>query len=213
MSFDAGAAAPLVYETGTHGTACEFSVMQRDGLVVPVGPRHWLRADAQAWPRARRLALAAALGPGMVAALHSAAWAWGGPPLPDGMVDALVPPGTGGRAWLPELRLHRCRLDPADVQLRDGLAFTSPVRTLVDLAAWAGPEADPAVCWLAGDVDLSAAQRALTRRGRVHGVEQARQVLALLLDGVADPLAQVTPAQVTAGRPRSGTRHTPRRPA
>ena len=207
MSFDAGAA-PLVFETGRHASACELSVMRRDGLVVPVGPRHWLRADAAAWPRARRLALAAALGTGMVAALGTAAWAMGGPPLPDGRLDALVPPGTGGRAWLPELRMHRCRLDPDDVQVLDQVAFTGPVRTLVDLAAWCGPEADEAVTWLAGQVDLDVARRALARRGRVHGVEQARQVLALLRDGVPDPLARVT-----SGSLRSDRRHTPRRPA
>lgn len=207
MNSDAGSA-PLVLRTGTHGTACELSVMHREGLVVPVGPRHWVRADAAGWPRARRVAVAAAVGPGAVAGLQSAAWVLGGPLPPGGRVDALVPPATGGRASVPGLRLHRCRVDPADVLVEDGLVFTAPVRTLVDLAAWAGPEADPALVWLAARVDLRAARQALARRGRVQGVGQARQVLSLLQAGAPGPLARVRP-----GRPRSGTRHTPRTPA
>ena len=198
----------LVFESGVHGTAREFSAMCRDGLVAPVGPQHWLRADALAWPRARRQALRAALGRGMVAALDTAVWAFGGPAPSTAVLSVMVTPGTGGRPVDDGIRRYRARLGATETLRLDGLAVTDPLRTLADLAAWSGPEGELSLRWLAEQVDLTEAARALARRGPVYGAERARQVLTLLADGVADPLTRVS-----CGPPRSDRRHTPRTPA
>jgi hypothetical protein len=70
--------------------------MRREGLVVPVGTEHYLRADAVDWPQARLLALRLSLPPRAVAGLSTAVWALGGPGGAQAQLEAIV--SANGRA-------------------------------------------------------------------------------------------------------------------
>jgi very-short-patch-repair endonuclease len=64
---------------------------------------------------------------------HSAAQLWGLLPIRDGPTDVLVP-GAISKRRRKGIRLHRSRtLQPAHVTLRNGIAVTTPARTIADL--------------------------------------------------------------------------------
>jgi len=93
-------------------------------LVGPVDP-----------PRARLKAALLACGPGATLSHRAAAALWRLGALPDGAVDVTVATARGP----PGIRTHRMRLPPGEVTHREGLALTTPARTLLDLAAVLGP--------------------------------------------------------------------------
>jgi very-short-patch-repair endonuclease len=124
-------------------------------------------------PSFRALARAAILacGDGAVLSHRSAAQLWKLLPTIDGDIDITVPGRNPGSR--PGIAIHRvAQLEPSERVLLDGLAVTSPVRTLLDLAA-TEPTADveqalaeARVRRLATDDRLrSLAERAPTRRG------------------------------------------------
>jgi very-short-patch-repair endonuclease len=86
--------------------------------------------------------MAAALACGKAASLshRSAAELWALLPRRDGPIDITIP-GTDGRRKRRGIRLHRSRLlTPAATTLRDGIAVTTPARTLADLRRVATPD-------------------------------------------------------------------------
>ena len=83
----------------------------------------------------------AALGPDAVASHQSAGWLAGVVERPPGVVHVVV--GADHRHHLQGVRVHRCD-QPLAVQLFRGVRCTSPVRTLIDLAAVLPAEATAA---------------------------------------------------------------------
>jgi hypothetical protein len=64
---------------------------------------------------------------------HLASAASWGAAAPPATLDVIVPPGR--RRSRPGIRVHHVALTPAERALRDGVALTTPARTLIDLAA------------------------------------------------------------------------------
>jgi hypothetical protein len=58
---------------------------------------------------------------------------WGLLPVRGPRIDVTVP-GSGGRARRGAIIVHRSPLPAADVTVKDGIAVTTPARTLIDLA-------------------------------------------------------------------------------
>ena len=82
---------------------------------------------------AREMAGLLACGPEAVLSHHSAAWLWRLVPDPgDAPVEVTVPEKDRGRR--PGIRVYRTALEPEDVAKLDGIALTTPTRTLIDLA-------------------------------------------------------------------------------
>ena len=81
----------------------------------------------------RWLAAVLACGEGTVLSYGSAAQLWGLPWRQKGRIDVTVP-GTGGRRPRRLVVVHRAPLRTDEVTTKDGIAVTSPGRTLVDLA-------------------------------------------------------------------------------
>ena len=84
----------------------------------------------------RWLAAVKACGPGAVLSHRDAAALWDLLPAVRAAIHVTV--GPGGRAKRPGLILHRSRLEPELVTVRNGIPVTSPSRTLADLAATEG---------------------------------------------------------------------------
>jgi len=86
-------------------------------------------------PRARDLAAVLAKGPSAVLSHRSAAALWGFMPAWRGDVDVLSDAARGGRRRA-GIAVHRTRLlASSDRAVHDGVPVTTPVRTIVDLAA------------------------------------------------------------------------------
>lgn len=198
--------APLVHEIGLHGSPQLLASMAREGLLVPVGSRHFLRADAAGWPCARRVAIGRALGPGIVAGLDTAVWALGGPCPAPGRLTGIVNPRTGGRPGIEDLRILRTTITEQDTLSADGLTFTTPLRTALDLIFLGG--SDLALAWLVDLLGIEVLTKEVWARHRVPGLQRAREVLRLLAPGQPDPVSRVR-----SGPSRSGRRCTPRTPA
>jgi very-short-patch-repair endonuclease len=129
-------------------------------------------------PVARELAAILACGPDAVVSHQTAAALWGLRPDPGGDVDVTV---HGSRAQSrPGLRVHRTRsLDAQDVRLRQGIATTSPARTLVDLAAiLAGRDLQRAV----GEAEVRRLVRREELLGCLRRVGPGRRGSALLAE-------------------------------
>ena len=78
-----------------------------------------------------------ACGDSAVLSHRSAAVAWALLAGLDGDVDVIVP--ERGRQRRPGIRVHRSRLQPVEVTRRHGMPVTTPLRTILDLAAVARP--------------------------------------------------------------------------
>ena len=93
----------------------------------------------------RGLAFAALRACGPEAALsHLAGAAALGTVAPPATLDVTVPPGR--RRSRPGIRVHHVALTGDEIDVRDGLRVTSPVRTLLDLAAVVHPRLLERVC-------------------------------------------------------------------
>ncbi len=161
------------------------------GELVAVGPC-WaspaepqvpsLRAAAFAWRvRDRRV----------VASGRTAAWVWGACSSPPEPLQVSIPPRVRIRLD-PDVQLREVRLDPGDVEVLDGVAVTSPVRTALDLLRTPGA-ADPAALegvqgvLVTGAVDADVLAQRLAALGTVPMVRQAERRLAALRDGRVGP--------------------------
>ncbi len=120
--------------------------------------------------RARLRLVVASIGPDAAASHRTAAFLWGFGPL-DEVIDVLLPRHRRPRPR-PGVRIHRSvGFDGGETSVRDGVACTNPLRTLIDLGAVA-PERVPmalAATAVSRLVIPSAARRALDRasvRGR-----------------------------------------------
>ncbi|MDX6581792.1 MAG: hypothetical protein QOI10_976 [Solirubrobacterales bacterium] len=80
----------------------------------------------------RWMAAVLACGPGAVLSHRAAAEHWALLERSRADVDVTVP-GQGGRARRDGLRIHRSHLPRSACRVRDGIAVTTPARTLVDL--------------------------------------------------------------------------------
>jgi very-short-patch-repair endonuclease len=82
----------------------------------------------------RWMAAVLACGPGAALSHGSAAALWGFGSEPRGLVETSLPPGR--RCRRPGIRAHRRTApQPGDLAEHEGIPVTSPVRTLIDLAA------------------------------------------------------------------------------
>ena len=83
----------------------------------------------------RWLAAVLAAGAGAVLSHASAAAAWEMRPIGGGAIHVTIP-GTPGRAQRAGIRLHRSiTLTPADTTVSRAIPITTPIRTLIDVAA------------------------------------------------------------------------------
>ncbi len=178
--------------------------MRREGLLLAVGPEHYLRADAVDWPQARQLVLRAGLPNGCVVALACAVWAHGGPmPALDALgrltLQVITKPHTR-MASQPGLRLHRSQVSAEEVEWLGDLPVTTLLRTTADLAVLGDVDDEEALAWLLArpEVSPAAAWSLLRRRSRVPGTRRAAAVLRLAADGVKEPLAGVVAAGVSS---------------
>ena len=84
-------------------------------------------------PHGRWTAALLACGPGAVLSHGSAAALWGFGSEPRGLVEVSLPPGMRSRR--PGIRAHRrAALRPDEATEHEGVAVTSPIRTLIDQA-------------------------------------------------------------------------------
>ena len=80
-----------------------------------------------------------ACGAGAILSHRSAAAIWDLPPYPaSAQLCVTVPPGRS--ATRPGIRIHRANVPRADLRRREGMALTSPPRTILDLASELGLE-------------------------------------------------------------------------
>lgn len=120
----------------------ELAAAVLDGDLVRVGDA-FLPIDVPIGPRERANALPAVLGPDAVAARRTAAWVWGALWRLEEPLDGYRGVGRGSMARDPARAcLHHTRLDDADVTLLGGVAVTSLLRTVIDLAMAPGPAFD-----------------------------------------------------------------------
>lgn len=166
--------------------------MCRDGLLAPVCPDHYLRADVAHLPAARRRLLAGLLPKGTLAGLSTAAWALGGPDL-DGTapLHALAVPHTrGGRSGV---EIHRLRFSAEHVITVDGLRLTTPTRTAADLILVGASSDDAALCWLMTTLQVSPTDVSEQLRSRARGATRARAlaILTNLQNGSQRPIREV----------------------
>ena len=119
---------------------------------------------------------------------HLAAAAFLGAAAPPATLDVIVPPGR--RRSRAGIRVHHVALEPAERMVRDGVPLTSPVRTLLDLAAVVAPARLERIC-----ADMLVA-KLLTPAELAAGVEAGRGrrgIVALrALSGTAEPTRSET---------------------
>ncbi|MFY9714659.1 MAG: type IV toxin-antitoxin system AbiEi family antitoxin [Microbacterium sp.] len=124
----------LFYLPGDRLMQPELSAARLDGHVVEIG-EGYIPADVVEGPEARAAGLRSLIQVGMAASGPSAAWIHGAgdrPPSPHHARRAidrrLRPPVTA------RLVFHDSRLAPGDVVQIGGMAVSSPLRTMIDLA-------------------------------------------------------------------------------
>jgi hypothetical protein len=138
---------------------------------------------------------------GNVALSHTtAATNWGLPVQPttlarvhvSPLVDRRGKPGHG-----PEYHMHTRRIDPADLRDQNGLATTSPLRTVLDCARWLDPDWGVAVADCALHNRLITAEdleRAAAGIRRLRGAERARALptrSSILAESVGETLLRL----------------------
>jgi very-short-patch-repair endonuclease len=88
--------------------------------------------------RGKWLAAVLAMGPGAFLSHRSAAALWGFAG-DDRKVHVTAPGGRQERPGRRGIQVHRCKFDPADVTMRDGIPVSTVARTLFDLAERSAP--------------------------------------------------------------------------
>ncbi len=88
--------------------------------------------------RGRWLAAVLAMGPDAILSHASAAALWGLAPE-DRKVHVTASGGRQDRPGRKGIQVHRCKIDPAEVTMRDGIPVTTVARTLFDLAERSRP--------------------------------------------------------------------------
>lgn len=148
------------------------------GWIEPVQPRVWRLAGSPVTLEQRLLAAVLAAGPGAAASHRAAAWLWD--LVADAPVEIVVPRGRTPRLW--GAILHTS-CDPVEAYHRRTIPVTTPMRSLVDLAAVvdAPKEVEDAldrglVAGLFGVAAVEAELARLKRRGRA-GAGRLQQVL------------------------------------
>ena len=182
---------PLVL-TDAHLPETELRAAALDGQVYAVGDS-WRSVAEIDDHVGRAIAVGLALGAGVVAAERTAAWVWGarGPaPLPhSGLVASPARVKHRGRGSV----IRQVVIDDDEIVVVDGVAVTTPARTVVDLARrenWT-PQDEAAARDVSTQqgVTSTAAVAVLDRRGRLP--HRARTVDRLDRVCAADRLAQV----------------------
>ena len=161
-------------------------------------------------PNIRIAATLITAGPGAVASHRSAAYLWSVHPVGDRPVDVIRPRGRI-LADAPRHRIETHRpIDASELQVmvRDGIAVTSPARTLIDLAAVAANRVSDALTEfrIAGFVSIDDVERELERRPiNAAGMAAARDALhtQVLLERPPDSVLEARFAElcVTHGLP------------
>jgi hypothetical protein len=111
-------------------------------------------------------------------------------PDSDAPVDVVVPPPARLRAH-PRLRVHRAKLDPAEVRRYGDLRVTAPVRTAFDIAR-RSPLVDAVIgldaLLFAGLVTAQELQRYVATNSFLHGADLARRAVGLARRGAQSPM-------------------------
>lgn len=167
----------LFYLPGDRLTQPELSAARLDGHVVEIG-EGYIPADLVEAPAARAAALRSLILPGMAASGPSAAWIHGAgddPPSPHHArraVDRRLRASVSAR-----LVFHDSQLASCDIVHIGGLAVSTPLRTMIDLAL--GIHREPVLAsWAAALAEVSpelvpAAAEEMRGLHRVPGVRAA----------------------------------------
>ena len=134
--------------------------------------------DGLTW-EGRWLAAVKACGAGALLSHRSAAMCWGLLDSEEGRIDVTV--GSSGTRRVPGLTVHRSPVPVEDRRRKDGIALTSPERTVVDTAAALGFEPLRRVVREAQAerlVSVISLLRTLDRMGRPRGSANLRKILA-----------------------------------
>jgi very-short-patch-repair endonuclease len=127
----------LVHRSQLHAAGIDRHAVGRlvkRGSLYPILPRVYAVGHPNLAPGASELAVLLWLGHDAVISHESAAWLWGLDPSPPSVVQATLIGRDARRR--PGLEVHRVAgLERGDIRLKDGIAVTSPARTLIDLAA------------------------------------------------------------------------------
>lgn len=124
----------FLYLPGSRLSPAELSAARIDGHVVDLGDAY-VPADLVETADARASTLAPIVRPGTAASGPTAAWIHGAGDAPPSVhhvkrsVDRRIRPQTSGR-----LVFHDTLLEASDLQVIGGIAVSTPVRTLLDLA-------------------------------------------------------------------------------
>lgn len=139
LGFTIAAVARRQYGVVTRGQLAALGLSRSGiGRQVAAGRLHRLHTGVYAvghrvpLREARWLAAVLACGEGALLSWRSAAWLWRMRSAEGPRPDVSVPTRNGRRR--PGIAIHRCRLEPQDRGVRQGIPVTSPARTLVDLA-------------------------------------------------------------------------------
>ncbi|MGD9527717.1 DUF559 domain-containing protein [Pseudonocardia sp.] len=140
----------------------------------------------------RALAAAELIGATGALAGYAAAELHGAPcsPRPDEPVDVVLRPPHQRRP-VAGLRVHRDMLLPGELELRDGVTLTSPLRTACDIGRWArdltaAVVALDALAWHA-QIDLDVLRAVAARRGP-RGVRRLREAARFARFGAESPM-------------------------
>ena len=182
----------LFYRPGALLSQPELSAARIDGLLVEVG-EGYMPADLPEDAAARATSLSPILVPGFAVCGPSAAWVQGAGDAPPSRhhlqrVSERRPRVTSAD----HVVIHERRIDSAEVMLIDGIAVTTPVRTLTDLVLGAGrdPETDRWMRCLASAVPelLPVVRRLIAARTRMPGKRAALK----RIDDLQQPQEDVT---------------------
>lgn len=138
------------------------------GRLQPLQRGAWTAGGRRVAPETRLAAACWAAGPRAAASHRSAGWYWGLIEWPPKQPELTVP--TDVRRRNPGAVIHRsAELGRGWTTVRGGLLVTTPVRTLVDLAAVLSPAA------LDAPVDIALARRLVERRRLVDAAMRLRR--------------------------------------
>jgi len=192
---------PMLLRPADVGGMGAWQTMLRDGLLRRVHLDTAVMVETPITADIRAAVLAPLVPVNCYLATYSATWIYCGGPVPPVLTVAYPLGSYRPRLWTRAEFYCASGLWAQSRSLgigRDRVRVTTPVRTAVDLALRADPDAarDKIRDLAAVGTDLRAALRSLELRGHTAGGPQARQILAELL-------AESDPLQTTTSRPLS----------